>query len=50
VSDGKATTSLPAFAITVNAQPNAAPVISGAPATSVNAGAAYGFRPLCIGR
>jgi Putative Ig domain len=45
VSDGKATTSLPAFSITVNAPPNAAPVISGAPATSVNAGAAYSFRP-----
>ena len=45
VSDGKATTSLAAFSITVNAQPNTAPVISGSPATSVNAGAAYSFRP-----
>jgi Putative Ig domain len=45
VSDGKASASLPAFTITVNAQPNNAPTISGTPATSVNAGAAYSFRP-----
>jgi hypothetical protein len=45
VSDGKATTSLAAFSITVNAAPNTAPVISGSPATSVNAGVAYSFRP-----
>ena len=45
VSDGKATTSLAAFSITVNAQPNTAPVISGSPATSVSAGTAYSFRP-----
>jgi hypothetical protein len=45
VSDGKVSASLPAFTITVNAQPNNAPTISGAPATSVNAGAAYSFRP-----
>jgi len=45
VSDGKATTSLPAFSITVNPQPNSAPVISGAPATSVIAGNAYAFQP-----
>ena len=45
VSDGKATTALPAFAIAVNAAPNTAPAISGSPATSVNAGTAYSFRP-----
>lgn len=47
VSDGKVTTSLPAFAIVVSAAPvtNRAPTISGAPATSVNAGSAYSFRP-----
>jgi hypothetical protein len=45
VSDGKATASLPAFTLTVSAAPNGAPTISGAPATSVNAGAAYTFRP-----
>ena len=45
VSDGKATTALPAFAIAVNAAPNTAPVISGSPATSVETGTAYSFRP-----
>ena len=45
VSDGKATTSLPAFAIAVTAPANTAPVISGAPATSVKQGASYSFRP-----
>ena len=44
VSDGKATASLPAFSITVSAA-NRAPTISGAPATAVNAGATYSFRP-----
>jgi hypothetical protein len=45
VSDGKATTALSAFALTVQASPNGAPTISGAPTTSVNAGATYGFQP-----
>ncbi len=45
VSDGKATTSLSAFTINVTAPANAAPVISGSPATSVKAGSAYSFRP-----
>jgi hypothetical protein len=45
VSDGKVNTSLPAFAITVNASPNHAPTISGTPATSVSAGTAYNFQP-----
>jgi hypothetical protein len=44
VSDGKATVALAPFTVTVTA-PNAAPVISGSPATSVNAGSAYSFRP-----
>ena len=45
VSDGKATTSLPAFAINVTGTANAAPVISGSPATSIAAGGAYAFQP-----
>ena len=50
VTDGKASASLPAFSITVTAPiasppPNAAPVISGVPATSVVAGQAYSFQP-----
>lgn len=45
VSDGIATTSLPAFAITVAATPNTPPTISGSPQTSVTTGQAYGFTP-----
>lgn len=45
VSDGRATTSLPAFAIKVGGSANRAPVISGTPARSINAGSAYSFRP-----
>jgi hypothetical protein len=49
VSDGKATASLPAFSIQVNATTttttNRPPVISGTPATSVLAGSAYAFQP-----
>lgn len=45
VSDGKASTALPAFTITVDAPANAAPVIGGSPAASVNAGSTYVFRP-----
>lgn len=49
VSDGKASTSLPAFAIQVTAatvsSTNSAPVISGAPTTSVLAGSTYLFQP-----
>ena len=45
VSDGKASVALAPFAISVSAAPNNAPTISGAPATSVNAGSAYAFRP-----
>lgn len=58
VSDGRLTTALPAFGITVTAAapapipvpttPNTAPTISGTPATSVNAGAIYGFAPTAI--
>ena len=44
VSDGTATTSLPAFSITV-AQTNRAPTISGTPVTSARAGQPYAFRP-----
>ena len=44
VSDGEASTSLPAFAITV-AQTNRAPAISGSPATNATVGQAYTFRP-----
>lgn len=46
VSDGKASTSLPTFAITVSGgSTNRVPVISGTPASSVNAGSAYNFQP-----
>jgi hypothetical protein len=45
VSDGRASTSLPAFAINVQAAPNRAPTISGTPPTSVTAGTAYTFTP-----
>ncbi|MEQ1579366.1 MAG: putative Ig domain-containing protein [Steroidobacteraceae bacterium] len=45
VSDGIATTSLPAFAITVTAAANRAPVIAGTPATSINVGGTYSFTP-----
>jgi hypothetical protein len=44
VSDGKITTALPAFAITVGAG-NRAPTISGSAAKSVAANSAYNFRP-----
>ena len=45
VSDGTVSVSLPAFSIAVTGAANAAPVISGTPANSVNAGSAYSFRP-----
>lgn len=45
VSDGRASASLRAFAINVQAAQNGAPRISGSPATSVNAGTAYSFQP-----
>jgi hypothetical protein len=45
VSDGRLTASLPAFAITVNQPSNSAPTISGSPATTASAGAAYNFQP-----
>jgi hypothetical protein len=46
VSDGAATASLPAFAITVQAPTgNRPPTISGAPPTTATQGAAYAFRP-----
>ncbi|WP_240479525.1 Ig-like domain-containing protein [Pseudoalteromonas rubra] len=44
VSDGTATTSLPAFSLTV-VNTNDAPEISGTPATSVNEDASYSFTP-----
>jgi len=47
VSDGKVTTSLPTFSITVSAAStsNSAPKISGTPSTSVGVGSAYSFTP-----
>lgn len=45
VSDGKASAALAPFAISVASAPNNAPTISGSPATAVNAGSAYAFRP-----
>ena len=45
VSDGKATTALAPFSITVQAAPNRAPTISGSPVTSITVGTAYSFSP-----
>ena len=47
VSDGKTSTSLPAFTLNVSAAPtsNPPPTISGTPATRVNVGASYSFQP-----
>ena len=45
VSDGRVTTNLPAFSINVSGTANRAPVISGTPVRSINAGSAYSFRP-----
>ena len=45
VSDGRLSASLAAFSITVTTASNAAPVISGSPATSVAAGQPYNFQP-----
>ena len=45
VSDGKATTSLPAFSITVSGAANTAPTVSGTPSTSATVGLAYTFQP-----
>ena len=45
VSDGRASASLPAFAINVQAPPNRAPTINGTPPASVTAGASYSFTP-----
>jgi len=44
VSDGTVSTSLPAFALTVQSG-NRAPVISGTPSTSAKVGTAYSFQP-----
>ena len=46
VNDGHATTLLPSFSIQVQGPNNHAPVISGTPATTVQAGVAYTFAPL----
>ncbi len=48
VSDGKASSSLPAFSLTVTAPPppgNSPPTISGSPPRSVEVGSAYSFSP-----
>ena len=45
VTDGSSTASLSPFTITVTAQANTPPAISGTPATSVQVGNAYDFRP-----
>lgn len=45
VSDAKASTSLPAFAINVQAAANRAPTISGSPSTTATVGSAYSFTP-----
>ncbi len=50
VTDGKASSELPAFSITVQGVPsaNTAPTISGTPATSVVTGNAYAFIPQVV--
>jgi hypothetical protein len=45
VSDGRASASLRAFSVVVSAPANRAPTISGSPARTVSAGAAYSFTP-----
>jgi hypothetical protein len=45
VSDGIATTALPAFSIAVSQPPNGAPTISGTPGTTVMQGTSYTFTP-----
>lgn len=45
VSDGTSTVTLPAFSIRAVSKSNAAPTISGAPATTATVGAAYSFQP-----
>lgn len=45
VSDGKVTTSLPAFAISVKGPDNRAPAVGGTPMTSVQVAQAYSFQP-----
>lgn len=48
VSDGKVTTRLTAFSITVktSSSTNSVPKISGSPTTSIKAGSAYSFKPV----
>jgi hypothetical protein len=45
VSDGKSSVSLAPFSITVTGKSNSPPAIWGIPATSVNSGETYSFRP-----
>lgn len=45
VSDGKVTTSLPAFAISVKGPDNRAPAVGGTPMTAVQVAQAYSFQP-----
>ena len=45
VSDGKATTALPAFGITVTGTANRAPTLSGTPTTALNVNSTYNFKP-----
>jgi len=45
VSDGRDTTALSRFAITVNPRPNASPTISGVPAREVTVDSGYAFMP-----
>jgi hypothetical protein len=45
VSDGRDTTSLPSYTITVSGLPNTAPTISGTPAATATEGAVYNFVP-----
>jgi hypothetical protein len=46
VSDGRVTTSLPAFSLMVQGPTNRAPTITGTPGTSVQVSQAYSFQPV----
>ncbi len=50
VSDGKTSTALSPFGVTVSAAPNRAPTITGSPTTSVIAGQPYSFTPAATDR
>jgi hypothetical protein len=48
VSDGTSKVSLPSFSLTVKANPNKSPTITGTPAATAKVGTAYSFKPTAI--